>query len=132
MFQRKHSAILSTFIKLPFVIKISLSLFEWLFYTGLTLLYMQGWQAHSWYNSKLMFRPKTMFLALLGTCTCMYKDRLYVHVIRTTCILSKIRKICYIHVLNDFNGKTILSWLKQCFIVLLPNSRNKLIKVKNS
>ena len=34
----KHSAILSTFIKLPFVIKISvLSVFEWLFYTGFTV-----------------------------------------------------------------------------------------------
>ena len=33
---REHSAILSTFIKLPFVIKIVvLSTFEWPFYTGL-------------------------------------------------------------------------------------------------
>ena len=32
-----HSAILSTFIKLPFVIKIYvLSIFEWPFYTGFT------------------------------------------------------------------------------------------------
>ena len=35
MFQREHSAILLTFMKLPFVIKIFiLSIFEWLFYTG--------------------------------------------------------------------------------------------------
>ena len=35
MLQGEHSAILSTFIKLPFVIKIFvLSIFEWLFYTG--------------------------------------------------------------------------------------------------
>ena len=35
MFQGEHSAIRSTFIKLPFVIKIFvLSIFEWLFYTG--------------------------------------------------------------------------------------------------
>ena len=34
----EHSAILSTFIKLPFVIKIFvLSIFEWLFYTGFTV-----------------------------------------------------------------------------------------------
>ena len=34
----EHSAILSTFIKLPFVIKIFvLSIFEWPFYTGFTL-----------------------------------------------------------------------------------------------
>ena len=38
MLQREHSAILSTFIKLPFVIKIFvLSIFEWLFDTGFTL-----------------------------------------------------------------------------------------------
>ena len=38
MLQGKHSAILSTFIKVPFVIKIIvLSIFEWPFYTGLTV-----------------------------------------------------------------------------------------------
>ena len=37
-FKGEHSAILSTFIKLPFVFKIFvLSIFEWLFYTGFTL-----------------------------------------------------------------------------------------------
>ena len=36
-----HFAILSTFIKLPFVIKIfDLSIFEWPFYTGFTVLYV--------------------------------------------------------------------------------------------
>ena len=39
MLQGEHSAILSTFIKLPFVIKIFvLSVFEWPFYTGFTIL----------------------------------------------------------------------------------------------
>ena len=34
----EHSAILSTFIKLPFVIKMFvMSIFEWLFYTGFTV-----------------------------------------------------------------------------------------------
>ena len=38
MLQGDHSAILSTFIKLPFVIKsIVLSIFEWPFYTGFTV-----------------------------------------------------------------------------------------------
>ena len=38
MLQGKHSAILLTFIKLPFVIKIfGLSIFEWPFYTGVTV-----------------------------------------------------------------------------------------------
>ena len=39
MLQGEHSAILLTFIKLPFVINIFvLSIFDWLFYTGLTVL----------------------------------------------------------------------------------------------
>ena len=45
MLQGEHSAILSTFIKLPFVIKIFvLSIFERLFYAGFTyrLLYGRG------------------------------------------------------------------------------------------
>ena len=38
MLQRELSAILSTFIKLPFVFKIFvLSIFEWPFYTGFTV-----------------------------------------------------------------------------------------------
>ena len=38
MLQGEHSEILSTFIKLPFVIKIFiLSIFEWPFYTGFTV-----------------------------------------------------------------------------------------------
>ena len=36
---QEHSVILSTFIKLPFVIKIFvLSMFEWPFYTGFTVI----------------------------------------------------------------------------------------------
>ena len=39
MLQGEHSAILSIFTKLPFVIKIFvLSIFEWPFYTGFTVL----------------------------------------------------------------------------------------------
>ena len=38
MLQWEHSAILSTFIKLPFILKILvLSIFEWLFYTDFTV-----------------------------------------------------------------------------------------------
>ena len=37
--RKEHSAALSTFIKLPFVIKIFVvSIFEWPFYTGFTVL----------------------------------------------------------------------------------------------
>ena len=40
MLQGEHSAILSTFIKLPFVIKIFvLTIFEWPFYRGLTVVF---------------------------------------------------------------------------------------------
>ena len=43
MLQGEHSAILSTFIWLAFVIKIFvLSIFEWLFYTCFTVLNMRG------------------------------------------------------------------------------------------
>ena len=43
MLQGEHSAILSTFIKLPFVIKIFvLSIFEWPFYTGFTVFLSQN------------------------------------------------------------------------------------------
>ena len=39
MLQGEHSAILSTFMKLPFIFKIFvLSIFEWPFYTGFTVL----------------------------------------------------------------------------------------------
>ena len=42
MLQGEHSAILSTFIKLPLVIKIFvLSIFEWPFYTGFTVVLIQ-------------------------------------------------------------------------------------------
>ena len=40
--QGEHSAILSTFIKLPFVIKVFvLVYFEWPFYTGFTISYKE-------------------------------------------------------------------------------------------
>ena len=43
MLQGEHSVILLTFIKLPVVIKIFvLSIFEWSFYTGFTVLLTKG------------------------------------------------------------------------------------------
>ena len=52
MLQVEHSAILSTFIKLPIVIKIFvLSIFEWPFYTGFTVgLYFH--MLYVFYSSK--------------------------------------------------------------------------------
>ena len=50
---REHSAILSTFIKLPFVIKILvLSIFEWPFYTSFTviILHYEVFSCHGLYN----------------------------------------------------------------------------------
>ena len=48
-----HSAILSTFIRLPFVIKIFvLSIFEWPFYTGFTVVYL-GQRIRFWFLSHL-------------------------------------------------------------------------------
>ena len=47
----EHTSILSTFIKLPFVIKIFvLSTFEWPFYTGFTV-----WQIH-FFPNQLSFK----------------------------------------------------------------------------
>ena len=48
MLQGEHSAILLTFIKLPFVVKtIVLSFFEWLYYTGFTVFpYQVGSQIY--------------------------------------------------------------------------------------
>ena len=41
MLQGEHTATLLTFIKLPFVIKMFvLTIFEWLFYTGLTVTFV--------------------------------------------------------------------------------------------
>ena len=46
MLQGEHSAILSTFINLPFVFKIFvLFIFEWLFYTGFTV--SMTWLVHN-------------------------------------------------------------------------------------
>ena len=43
MLQGEHSVILSTFIQLPFVIKIFvLSIFEWPFYSGFTVVHNTG------------------------------------------------------------------------------------------
>ena len=44
MLQREHSAILSTFIKLPIVIKVFFSIFVWPFYTGSTVSYYLTWR----------------------------------------------------------------------------------------
>ena len=51
MLQWKHSSILSTFIKLPFVVKIlvlSSFSFEWSFYTGFTV--------HLFYTGKFLLK----------------------------------------------------------------------------
>ena len=55
MLQGKYSAILSTFIKLPFVIKILvLSIFEWLFYTGFTVqVFTATFNFNMYYKNKI-------------------------------------------------------------------------------
>ena len=60
MLQGKHSAILSIFIKIPFVIKIFvLSVFEWPFYTGFTVppilyaLFSTSEEKMSWTEDKV-------------------------------------------------------------------------------
>ena len=54
MLQREHSAILSIFIKLPFVTKIFvLSIFEWPFYTGFTVTSKNSFH----YLCSVIYRP---------------------------------------------------------------------------
>ena len=55
MLQGEHSAILSIFSKLPFVIKIFvLSIFEWLFYTGYTVIdNKKKFCASNWINDPI-------------------------------------------------------------------------------
>ena len=62
MLQREHSAILLTFIKLPFVIKIFvLSILEWPFFTGFTVYLSKG----SMTFIKLPFVIKIFVLSIL-------------------------------------------------------------------
>ena len=59
MLQGEHFAILSTFIKLPFVIKIFvLSIFEWLFYIGFTVKLQ-------WFKQVVEEQPWSSFLVKL-------------------------------------------------------------------
>ena len=60
-----HSAILLTFIKLPFVIKIFvLSIFEWLLKTGFTIVSEQNRTEHIFIDIKL--RPLTGSVRAVG------------------------------------------------------------------
>ena len=65
MLQWEHSAILSTFMKLPFVIKIFvLSIFEWPFYTGFTVLIINQGE-HSAILSTFMKLPFVIYMLLV-------------------------------------------------------------------
>ena len=73
MLPLEHSAILLTFIKLPFVIKIFvLSIFEWLFYTGFTVLSIADPESKlSWlvFNSnRVLAIPSAMGFKRVGAC----------------------------------------------------------------
>ena len=64
MLQGEHSAILSTFIKLTFVVEtFVLSSFEWPLYAGLTVF--SGF-------SFTLFRPFTTFVVCFLVCLCSY------------------------------------------------------------
>ena len=66
MLQREHSAILSTFIKLPFVIKIFvLSIFEWPFYTGFTVSLLEKNDLHAIISLYLFLTLFSCFRAAL-------------------------------------------------------------------
>ena len=83
MLQVEHSAILSTFIKLPIVIKIFvLSIFEWPFYTGFTVVYFhdKGFMLNSNHGMTNRAATDKMSLSvthtLFGHCnTLIFRDR---------------------------------------------------------
>ena len=71
MLQGEHSAILLTFIKLPFVIKtFVLSIFEWLFYTGFTVL-------AGVISLSLLYFPITIFDCKWAMCKTFSKSRTF-------------------------------------------------------
>ena len=60
MLQGEHSAIHLTFIKLPFAIKIFvLSIFEWPFYTGFTVLFKAAYSVTMNIFRKFLFSYKS-------------------------------------------------------------------------
>ena len=69
MLQGEHSAILLTFIMLPFVIKIFvLSIFEWPFYTGFTVYQLDNSTASNNFTSvqkSFLLKPTKVFIFLL-------------------------------------------------------------------
>ena len=66
--KREHSAILSTFIKLPVVIKtFVLSIFQWLFYTGFTVLNVSHEPVHEILVVISYVQKPTLALFILNT-----------------------------------------------------------------
>ena len=82
MLQKKHSAILSTFIKLPVVIKtLVLSIFEWPFYTGFTVhMYSVFVCSESWLYDQIypIQVPLAMASCLTLVTSSRYESRLHV------------------------------------------------------
>ena len=66
MLQGEHSAILSTFIKLPFVFKTFLSVFEWPLKTGFTVITSSSWKKSPylelWFEQELVSASKFVFV----------------------------------------------------------------------
>ena len=93
MLQREHSAILSTFVKLPFVVKtFVLSFFEWPFYTGFTVTLKSLVYVHHYKSIIKQIKAKsvTYELSLLFKGTCHISTQLR-HYDRQACI-----SFCYI------------------------------------
>ena len=87
MLPLEHSAILLTFIRLSVVIKtFVLSIFEWLFYTGFTVLSM-------FYIKKV--KCQSSHIDILHKCIVSNSSYLYVSFLRNKHVLTKINKIPY-------------------------------------
>ena len=96
VFQGEHSAILSTFSKLPFVIKIFvLSIFEWSFYTGFTAYTKNG------SREKFIHVPQGRLLAPLDTSAWALKGGFSTYAISMLAqLLYCVREVSFVRLLN--------------------------------
>ena len=116
MLQGEHSAILLTCIKLPFVIKIFvLSIFEWLFYTGFTvvsLLSLEIWSC--WFMMAKINLVSNLNSKNIDTIVTLYTFCM-ANVIVVVAIHAFNKALCY------FKGYKV-NCIEGCFFSPLPAS----------
>ena len=111
--KREHSAILSTFIKQPVVIKIFvLSIFEWLFYTGFTVLIPHAQNADiaskvegQTFNLSLHQHPYFVYASSEGSGKTVWMWRLIQAL--ATCHYDKYQNLTWVKVQNFQNPEIL-------------------------